>query len=815
MSDKEKDFNGAEEIETKTFPLNYSDGCFILINEGQFDFINIHSIKFYPKEFSVEINFLNRKTKRKEEKIENEKIKPKNKLYKRIIEFQKSFCDKNEVKKIIIGNEYKTILESFLSKNLFNKVDSPYGIPCEEIELIYEKYNFIEFIEKIQISPNLKNEKIYIQPNSIFQKIFGIIKENKPNQNNIIFIGEGGMGKSYSIYLSIFLLRLNPLNFIISILDYEYFKKDPKEYFMNEIIFYISFLYYSKPEIKEIENVLKDLINFEIKEKSFHDVLFKFSDLFNFLINEINLEINLFLFIDSYENCYNDNDINFLINQIENLKQNANGFLNRNFDSHYKIVKIISSNYFESNKLIIEVIGEMKKKFKNNQEILLYGIIFLSTSILSQTEILYYIKRKFNQNIIPIIDKNYSIIDFLFDCNFKNDEQNYLKIIEFNYEKQFFYNIKQNKLNQREYLQLILNLFCYRTICNSISIPTFSFFNGKYKNYYYFFLIPLPDGKDNIIFEFKNIIIENFITNFNFDGYYKSVDFSQLDLNYFTDLYNQTELKVLKGILLEEMLYIILKKYGERKTLNLQINYFAKDENNSDYQKQLILNIPKVVKSLCREKDIFERENLFSIEVDLNRDGLYFFSHKFPIIDAVIINYPDLYLIQIKKTLMYEYIYQINKDFHLFNLLIDDEQIYRELLKYNNNFYRNNNQLNTKLSVWLKIANYKRINPKLKIHYMFLYKNQEYSRKFNRDYNEMTILDEFNQKKESINIKHISCSTLIENINNGKYYYSNKDKILYIVCNSIQKNIILCQMEDFIKEICDDQLKDYFSQLVD
>ena len=289
---------------------------------------------------------------------------------------------------------------------------------------------------------------------------------------------------------------------------------------------------------------------------------------------------------------------------------------------------------------------------------------------------------------------------------------------------------------------------------------------------------------------------------------------SLLDLDYFTELYNSTDFPVLKGILLEEILYFIFKKNGEEKTINLNANYFPKDENDINYIKELKINIPKVEKSQSKDKNIFERENLFSSEVDLNRDGFYFFSHTFPIIDAVIINYPDLFFIQIKKTLKYEYIYQINKDFHLFYLMMENNLVYQELFKNNDIINRNNNQNNTKLNFWLKIVNYMKKNPKLIIHYMFLYKDEDYSKKFDRDYNEITILDEFKYNKEKIEAKKIDYWSINDNIKD-KYKYSFDEKKLYVYCNRITKNIILCKMEEFIREISNDELKYYFSELYD
>ena len=822
MSDEENSFNEMDNLrnyyETQIFPLNYSsrEGCFYLINIGQLN--NIHSIKFFPNNTYVKINYLTRKTKREEQtkivNVNHNNIKTNNKFYNEIFQNQKLFFNTEKIKNLLIFNNYKQLLNKITSKNLFNKIESPYGIPMEEIELLYQEYDFLNSINKNQISPNLKNEIIYIQPNSIFQKVFKLIEEKTIN-NNIIFIGEGGIGKSYSIYLTIFLLRINPFNFIISILDYEKFNLNPNEYLLNEIIFYISNLYHNKPYIKQIKEILQKLITLNEEEKIYEKILYFFSDIFNQLFNEIDLDINIYLFIDSYDNIIDKKEIYSLIKMIEKLKHKANGFLNKDFDSHYKIIKIISSDTIESNNLIKENIEAIKEINKFNNQIFMDRIIFLKTSMLNFNEISYYIKSKFKKSYVPNLDNNYSIIDFYINSNFETNDIKAFETIVKNFESEFFNKICKILLkeNEKEYYNLILNIFAYKTIKNFQGISIFSYFNSKYKNYYYFFLIPIYDN-NYIKFEFKNKIVESFINDFKFENYYKLVNLSLLDLDYFTELYNSTDFPVLKGILLEEILYFIFKKNGEEKTINLNANYFPKDENDINYIKELKINIPKVEKSQSKDKNIFERENLFSSEVDLNRDGFYFFSHTFPIIDAVIINYPDLFFIQIKKTLKYEYIYQINKDFHLFYLMMENNLVYQELFKNNDIINRNNNQNNTKLNFWLKIVNYMKKNPKLIIHYMFLYKDEDYSKKFDRDYNEITILDEFKYNKEKIEAKKIDYWSINENIKD-KYKYSFDEKKLYVYCNRITKNIILCKMEEFIREISNDELKYYFSELYD
>ena len=64
-------------------------------------------------------------------------------------------------------------------------------------------------------------------------------------------------------------------------------------------------------------------------------------------------------------------------------------------------------------------------------------------------------------------------------------------------------------------------------------------------------------------------------------------------------------------------------------------------------------------------------------------------------------NGKNLYLIQVKKTLMFEHILKLNEDMHYFYLM-EDERILKELMRQND-LKMKNNKLNKKLNFFLNL----------------------------------------------------------------------------------------------------------------
>ena len=164
--------------------------------------------------------------------------------------------------------------------------------------------------------------------------------------------------------------------------------------------------------------------------------------------------------------------------------------------------------------------------------------------------------------------------------------------------------------------------------------------------------------------------------------------------------YSATKSAILRGLILEEMLFVIFKSaLKEKKILKFNFNvqiYAKKIDFNDDLlvkNNQLGIIISHIEKAMSREDDIFEKDYIFltnnnSInnndlsEIGEENDGIYFLSHKFPCIDVVVKNGKNLYLIQVKKTLMFDHIFTLNKDMHYFYLM-EDENIFKELERQN------------------------------------------------------------------------------------------------------------------------------------
>ena len=115
---------------------------------------------------------------------------------------------------------------------------------------------------------NIKNNLYYSPKNIIINSLFLLINEKinemaQTHQTEIMFVGESGIGKSYSLYLYTYILRLNPFNIVISIFEIDEFIEDPCLYLQREIAYS---LYYVCSNNSEID--FKDLYDCLIIDKN-------------------------------------------------------------------------------------------------------------------------------------------------------------------------------------------------------------------------------------------------------------------------------------------------------------------------------------------------------------------------------------------------------------------------------------------------------------------------------------------------------------------------------------------------------------------
>jgi hypothetical protein len=376
-------------------------------------------------------------------------------------------------------------------------------------------------------------------------------------------------------------------------------------------------------------------------------------------------------------------------------------------------------------------------------------------------------------------------------------------------------------MSTEELTKIIFQIFSYKKISEISEKLTFSFFAEKYKNYDYNFVIPkIINEKNEINFELKNQIVNHFINSFDYEKYLKLIDIKKLSLNFFTNFYQNSQSNILKGILLEEILYFLFINNSRLIRFKAKITIYAKDEKINRNLAKIIsdnfisFSVPKIEKSLLKKTDIFEFEEVFT-ENNQIFNGIYFLSHNFPIIDALIINNKEIFLIQIKKTLIYEHIYSINKDFHYLYLMLENSDVFNELNKQNEFYFNNYNKtFNTKLNFWLKIAKIIKNNFGFNFHFMFVFKEKNFGLNIEKNYDEIFIEKEFKEKNEIIEQKIFTKWETKLNVENVYFVDENKLQI-NIICKKMLKNILMCSLDDFTKEIVTNGNENFFLKLKD
>ena len=308
----------SEKVEKEIFWLNahfFNEEEFLVIeNNGENDiFRNVHSIKFFPGKNYVEINYL--KHKRKNENFnenknsneknlisnENSKNFNKNELITYIKKNRIEFYKTSPIFSFIDQKTYENFIEKITNLNIIRNINltkqSNIGIDITEIEYLIEKNPFLKNIDPLLISPNMpKNfseKTLKIFPNSLISILFSKITRNKKKINSFLFIGENGMGKTFSLFFIVFLLRLNPFNLIISIFNCEDFHSNFEKYLKLEIIYSLMFLYLNN------ENLNVNELFSLFYEKNFECVLNKIFEIIVKVFNVYNNDLNLFFFCGS------------------------------------------------------------------------------------------------------------------------------------------------------------------------------------------------------------------------------------------------------------------------------------------------------------------------------------------------------------------------------------------------------------------------------------------------------------------------------------------------------------------------------------
>ena len=851
---------------------NNKDELFFYVPEENLH--GLYTISLQDAKKSVQLNYLKHSLflgnkRNSENNIENNKITEQNNnnaennidiIFKNIFKNRKNFYADFEIRKNLNKEYYNKFIDDIAYKYnnaLFDVV--------EFNNYIYTNYKSLEKISLSNISScylkerNITNANLYFSKKDIIisnmffliNKKISEIQMSKSHQEEIMFVGESGIGKTFSLYLYTYILRLNPFNLVISIFEINEFIENPVLYLQKEIAFS---LYYACKNNSEID--FKDLIDcLVIDEKMNYDSLMEsLNTLMSKMFEAYNNKLSLYVIIDGLEKAENSEKnnakelIDKLITSLYNVSITFFGTENKEFLDRFKVIYFCNSDESNSDYIIKEKMNDFSKKnyFSrvNYSNFFEQGIIFLEPeSIYKESEISFFIeKNELNKEDFS----NYNDKERILKNIIEYTDSNFKKILWLIKDNKIISKIKENKPGVQKYLTNNLEEWLYDTIfqfqnlsfeqqvkiyhfiysCQNLSEMnenlTQSFFINGYKAFNYSLIIPkIVKSCDDffISFKLKNKSLTIFLKNLDMDKLYKKINLSEVTLQCLINEYSATKSAILRGLILEEMLFVIFKSALKEKNiikLNFGVQTYAKKiiftEDALVKNNQVGVVISYVEKAMSKEDDLFEKDYIFMMNnTNLNsqinddlieeNDGVYFLSHKFPCIDLVIKNGKNLFLIQVKKTLMFDHIVKLNEDMHYFYLM-EDENIFKELVRQNEIKMRNN-KYNTKLNFFLKLFKLHQKNFNFK--FIFVYQAKESTLNINQITDEANIKERFNKENTEINYKlddkWKGPIDYDENNPSKKTYYINNEYFLKIKCKKAYNNILLTTLDNFTAEL--------------
>ena len=422
---------------------------------------------------------------------------------------------------------------------------------------------------------------------------------------------------------------------------------------------------------------------------------------------------------------------------------------------------------------------------------------------------------KILKNILEYTDYNFKKILWIIKDNniinkIKDDKFVINKYFNNNLEEWLYDTIFQfHKISFKKQVSIYHFIYSCQNLNEINENLTQSFFINGYKGFNYSLIIPkIIKNSDNffISFKLKNRNLTIFLKNLDMDKLYKKINLSEVDLNCLIDEYSSTKSAILRGLILEEMIFIIFKSALKEKKilkLNFGVQTFAKkvlytEEDSMVINDQINILITNVEKSMSKEDDFFEKDFYIHLSEKIEEnDGIYFLSHRFPCIDLVIKNGKNLFLVQIKKTLKFEHLLQLNKDMHYYYLM-ENEDIFKELNRQNELKLKKNNNFNTKLNFFIKLFKLKKKNFNFK--FLFIYQAKDTNFNINIFTDEINIKSNL-EKDNEISYRLEDKWRGPNDINNKDIFNINNDYFLKIKCRRIYNNILLTTIDKFTADI--------------
>ena len=780
--------------------------------------------------------------------IDNKKLDD---IFITIFKNRKIFYGNNEVKKNLNKNYYVNFINSTTDKSKL--LSNDFNSILKFNDNIYSTYKSLEKLSLSNISccylkeRNFQNNIYYNQKNIIFNSLFLLINEKinimaKSNQAEILFVGESGIGKTWSLYLYTYILRLNPFNLVISIFELEEFIENPCLYLQKEIAYSLYYVCSNNSDIdfKDFKDCLiidKDKDK-ESNKNNYDRLLEKLQYLMSNIFEAYDNKLSLYVIIDGFEKAEDSNGnkgkeiVDKLITCLYNVNINLDGTENKEFEERFKVIYFCNSDDSNSDYIIKEKFKDFSKNTifsqVNYSNFFEQGIIFLEPKLIyDNKEIIYFIEKNINKKEY-LNDKNDG--DKIINNILEYSNSNFKKILWLILDNKILSRIKESKPvqyyindNLEEWLYNKVFKFDKNTFEEQVKIYHFiyscqnlkemsesltvSFFIKGYKAFNYSLIIPeILKNEETfcISFKLKNKGLVILLKSLDMDKLYKKINLNNVSLDCLTKEYAETKSAILRGLILEEMIFIIFKNALKEKNKIMMNFSFLKYAKSKEYlsgefleksNKATVL-IANVEKAMSREEDIFEKENFFTNEPNEETDGIYFLSHKFPCFDCVIKSEKDIYLIQIKKTLMFDHLLQFNEDLHYLHLLLSDEDVYNELIRQNE-LKLAKKKYNTKLNFFIKLAKLIKKKFKYNIKYMFVYQAKESSLDINKNTDEENIRKKYEEEKGII----YKLDDIWKGPNNSNMFYIRNDFFLNIKCYRVEHDILLSPIDNFTTDL--------------
>jgi len=780
--------------------------------------------------------------------IDNKKLDD---IFITIFKNRKNFYGNNEIKKNLNKNYYVSFINSATDKSKL--LSNDFNSILKFNDNIYSTYKSLEKLSLSNISccylkeRNFQNNIYYNQKNIIFNSLFLLINEKinimaKSNQAEILFVGESGIGKTWSLYLYTYILRLNPFNLVISIFEIEEFIENPFLFLQKEIAYSLYYVCSNNSEI-DFKDFKDCLIIDKDKEKennknNYDRLLEKLQYLMSNIFEAYDNKLSLYVIIDGFEKAEDSNGnkgkdiVDKLITCLYNVNINLDGTENKEFEERFKVIYFCNSDDSNSDYIIKEKFKDFSKNTifsqVNYSNFFEQGIIFLEPKLIYEDkEIIYFIEKNINKkeylndkndgdkvinNILEYSNSNFKKILWLILDNKILSRIKESKPIQYyinNTLEDWLYNkvFKFDKSTFEEQVKIYHFIYSCQNLKEMNESLTVSFFIKGYKAFNYSLIIPEIIKNEETIcisFKLKNKGLVILLKSLDMDKLYKKINLDNVSLDCLTKEYAETKSAILKGLILEEMIFVIFKnalKEQNRIMMNFSFLKYAKSKEylsgefleKSNKASVLIANVEK---AMSREEDIFEKENFFTNEVNEETDGIYFLSHKFPCFDCVIKSEKDIYLIQIKKTLMFDHLLQFNEDLHYLHLLLSDEDVYNELVRQNE-LKLAKKKYNTKLNFFIKLAKLMKKRFKYNIKYMFVYQAKESSLDINKNTDEENIKKKYEEDKGII----YKLDDIWKGPQNFNMFYIRNDYFLTIKCYRVEHDILLSPIDNFTTDL--------------